>query len=138
MLDKALIVIIFMYGMSVAFLTTEYIIVDVFHLTVTNYAGEELTGTLVVTWMQMDTFNEQSLAIINGTYDPTNGTFYNRVETSVTAAAAIAWNLIIILTGLYIFNFIYFMGVPWPFVIGMAVLYMLLLARAIFGYINRV
>ena len=137
MLDKALLVIIVMYGMSVAYLSIEYVIVDVFHVPVTNYNGDELDGGLVVTWMQMDKFNSQSLLIINGTFNE-NTTDYNRVETSVTAAAAVAWNLIILLTGTYIFNLILFMGVPWPFVIGMAVIYMVLLARAIFGYINRV
>ncbi len=137
MIDKALFMIIVMYGMSVAYLTVEYTLVDVMHVEVTNYNGQILNGTLISSWMDMDTFNAQSALIVNGTFNE-NTTDYNRVENSVTAAAAVAWNLIILLTGTYIFNLILFLGVPPPLVAGMVILYMLLLARAIFGYVNRV
>lgn len=137
MLDKALLIIIVMYAISISFLTVEYTIVDVLHVEVTNYRGETLNSTLVETWMDMSVFNEQSQLIINGTFNE-NTTDYNRVETSITAAAAVAWNLIILLTGTQIFALMYFFGVPFPLVAGMVILYMLLLARAIFGYINRV
>ena len=137
MLDKALFIIISMYVLSVAFLTVEYTLVDVLHVTVTNYNGDELTGGLVSTWMDMTTVNSQTQMIINGTFNE-NTTDYNRVETSITAAAAVAWNLIILLTGMYIFNLILFLGVPPPLVAGFVLLYGFLLARAIFGYINRV
>ena len=126
-----------MYGISISFITVEYTLVDVMHVDVVNYRGETLNGTLVSTYMNMDTFNAQTLLIINGTFNE-NTTDYNRVETSVTAAAAVAWNLIILLTGTYIFLIMYFFGVPLPLVIGFVIIYILLLARAIFGYINRV
>lgn len=135
MIDKALLVILFMYGTSVAYLSVEYVMIDVFHITVTNYDGDTLTGSLVVSWMQLTNFNEISGDIVNGTFNE-NTTAYNRVETFTTAAAAVAWNLIQLLSGLYIFNLILFLGVPWPFVTGMAVLYMILLARAIVGYVR--
>ena len=137
MLDKALMMLIIMYATSVAFLTVEYTIVDVLHVEVINYRGQTLNSTLVETWMNMDVFNEQSQKIINGTFNE-NTTDYNRVETSITAAAAVAWNLIILLTGTQIFALMYFFGVPWPLVGGLVIIYMVLLARAIFGYINRV
>lgn len=139
MIDKALLIIIFMYGASVSYLTVEYMMVDVFHITVTNYNGDVLTGGLVATWMDLTNFNTVSGQIVNGTYTPENATtFYNRVETFTTAAAAVAWNLIELLSGLYIFNLILFLGVPWPFVTGLAVVYMLLLARAIIGYVRGI
>ena len=139
MIDKALLIIIFMYGASVSYLTVEYMMVDVFHITVTNYNGDVLTGGLVATWMDLTNFNTVSGQIVNGTYMPENATtFYNRVETFTTAAAAVAWNLIELLSGLYIFNLILFLGVPWPFVTGLAVVYMLLLARAIIGYVRGI
>jgi hypothetical protein len=78
--------------------------------------------------------------IVNGTYEPVNATetFYNKVETFTTAAAAVAWNLILILSGTYIFNFMYLMGVPDVFVAIFVSLYVLLLARAIIGYIRGI
>jgi len=126
-----------MYAASISYLAVEYSVVDVFNLTVTNYAGDELNGGLVSTWMDMTTFNTVGEKIVNGEFT-TNSTYYDKVETFTTAAAAVAWNLIQLLSGLYIFNLIFFFGVPAPMVIGMAVLYMLLLSRTIIGYVRGV
>lgn len=126
-----------MYAASIAFLTMEYAIVDVFHITVTNYNGDQLTGGLVTNWMDLTTFNEVSQAIDNGTFNQ-NTTFYNKVETYATAGAAVAWNFITLLSGLYIFNLIAFLGVPLPFVTGLAILYVFLLARTIIGLLQRI
>ena len=112
-----------MYVTSIGFLAVEYAFIDVFHITVTNFDGQVLTGAFVQTQMHMSTLNTVTADIINGTYVPTNGTFYDRVETVTTAAAAISWNLFTILTGLYIFNLVLFLGVPLVFVIGLAIAY---------------
>ena len=124
--------------MSVAYLTVEYTFVDVFHLEITNLDGVVLNGGLVQSWMQLSSLNSVTSDIINGTYEPTNGTFYNRVETAVTAGAAVAWNFVLLLTGLYIFNLILFLGVPSPFVVGLAILYVILLARTIIALVRGV
>lgn len=139
MIEKSLTVILFMYSLSIGFLGFQYIIGDVFHITMTNYNGEELSGDFITSWMDLTTFNTQTGLIVNGTYTPENGTtFYNRVETFTTAAAAVAWNLIQLLSGTYIFNLILFLGVPWPIVAGFVILYSLLLARAIIGYVRGI
>jgi hypothetical protein len=127
-----------MYALSIAYLTVEYTFVDVFHLEIQNFDGVTLNGGLVQTWMQMSALNSITDDIINGSYTPTNGTFYDRVETSVTAGAAVGWNLILLLTGLYIFNLILFLGVPSPLVVGLAILYVFLLARTIVAIIRGI
>ena len=127
-----------MYGLSISYLTVEYTFVDVFHLEIQNLDGVTLTGTAVQDWIKLDDLNDNTAEIINGTYTPTNGTFYDRVETSVTAGAAVAWNFITILTGLYIFNLILFLGVPSPLVIGLGILYVILLARTIIALVRGV
>lgn len=137
MIDKPLLIILFMYGASISFLTVEYAVTDVFHITVTNYNGDELSGGLVTTWMDLTTYNSVTGDIVNGTFTG-NTTFYNKVETFTTAAAAVAWNLVTLLSGLYIFNLIIFFGVPLPLVTGLAILYILLLARSIIGYIRGI
>lgn len=137
MLDKALFIILCIYSISIAYITVEWAVVDVMHLTVENYRGEELSASLIGGFMNIDLFNSQTDLIINGTFNQ-NTTPYNRVETSITAAAAVAWNLIILLSGTAIFTLLYFLGVPLPFVLGLAVIYIFLLARAIFGYLNRI
>jgi hypothetical protein len=126
-----------MYAASISFLTVEYMFVDVFHITVTNYNGQELTGGLVTNFMELETFDAVSGAIVNGTFNQ-NTTFYNKVETYATAGAAVAWNFVTLLSGLYIFNLVIFLGVPLPFVIGIAILYVFLLARTIIGLLQRV
>ena len=138
MIDKSIMIIIFMYGASISFLTIEYVMVDVFHITVTNYNGQQLTGAFVVTQLNQTGFNTLSELIVTGSYNPTNGTFYDRVETYATAGAAVAWNFISMLSGLYIFNLLTFLGVPLPFVIGLAILYVFLLARTIIGLLQRI
>ena len=137
MIDKSIIIIIFMYGASISFLTIEYVMVDVFHITVTNYEGQQLTGAFVTTQLNLEEFNTISEAIDQGTYTQ-NTTFYDRVETYATAGAAVAWNFVSILSGLYIFNLLTFMGVPFPFVTGLAILYVFLLARTIIGLLQRI
>lgn len=137
MIDKSIMIIIFMYAASVSFLSVEFILIDVFHITVTNYNGDELTGTLVTNWMDLTTFNEISEAMANGTFNE-NTTFYDRVETYATAGAAVTWNFVTLLTGLYIFNLIAFLGVPLPLVTGLAILYVFLLARTIIGLLQRI
>ena len=138
MIDKSIMIVLFMYGFSIAFLTVEYVMVDVFHITVTNYAGQQFTGTIVTTQLNMEQFNTISAAIANGTYTPTNGTFYDKVETYATAGAAVAWNFITLLSGLAVFNLLTFLGVPLPFVIGLGMLYVFLLARTIIGLLQRI
>lgn len=137
MIDKSIMIIIFMYAASISYITMEYTIVDVFHLTVTNYNGDELSGGLVENWLDLTTFNTVSQQIDNGTFNE-NTTFYNKVETYATAGAAIAWNFVTLLSGLYILNFIAFIGVPPPLVIGIGILYVFLLARTIIGLLQRI
>ena len=126
-----------MYGASISFLTIEYVMVDVFHITVTNYAGQQLTGAFVTTQLNLEAFNEVSEDIVNGTFNQ-NTTFYDKVETYATAGAAVAWNFVSLLSGLYVFNLLTFLGVPLPFVTGLASLYVFLLARTIIGLLQRI
>lgn len=137
MIDKSILIIIFMYGASISFLTIEYVMVDVFHITVTNYAGQQMTGAFVTTQLNLEAFNSISQEIENGTFNQ-NTTFYNKIETYATAGAAVAWNFISLLTGLYVFNLLTFLGVPLPFVTGLAILYVFLLARTIIGLLQRI
>lgn len=127
-----------MYAASISYLTVEYAFVDVFHLEITNYNGDVLSGGLVSTWINIDNFNTKSGLIITGSYTPINATFYDRVETFTTAAAAVAWNLIGLLTGMAILNLMLFLGVPAVFVAGIGVLYTLLLSRTIIALIRGI
>ena len=139
MMEKSLMIIIFMYCASFSVIGVEYVIADVLHMDLVNYAGIPIKDN-VFNFLDEAALNNQTQMIVNGTYEPVNATetFYNKVETFTTAAAAVAWNLILILSGTYIFNFMYLMGVPDVFVAIFVSLYVLLLARAIIGYIRGI
>lgn len=73
-----------------------------------------------------------------GTYSNSDSSDFDKVINFSTAAAHVAWDVILLLTGTYIFNFLYFMGVPLIFVVGFGIAYAVFLIRAIFGYIRGV
>jgi hypothetical protein len=60
------------------------------------------------------------------------------VNNPITAAAGIAWELILLISGTYVFNILYLLGVPAIFIAGLVALYFMLLARSILGYIRGI
>lgn len=136
MIEKALIIIIFMYSASFAMLGVQYVVGDVLDIEITNLNGVPIRSHLV-SFVDIDTLNEQTAKIVAANYT-TNSTFFSKIETFTTGAAYVAWELITILTGTYIFNFMYLMGVPLYFVAGFVFLYAILLARAIIGYVRGI
>ena len=129
-------IIIFMYATSMSLLGGQYVLGDVFGITLTNIDGVPIESHLLG-FINEDELNERSANIASADFQG-NSTYYDRVETFTTAAAFIAWELITLLTGTYIFNFLYLMGVPLIFVSIFVTLYMLLLARAIIGYVRGI
>ena len=55
-----------------------------------------------------------------------------------SAIAGISVTLVELVTGTYVFDILYHLGVPIIFVAGMVILYVALLARAILGWIRGV
>jgi hypothetical protein len=73
-----------------------------------------------------------------GSYTNDDGSSFDRVINFSTAAAHVGWDIILLLTGTYIFSFMYLMGVPMVIVTGIILIYALFLVRAIVGYIRGV
>ena len=136
MIEKALIIIIFMYAVSFAVLGGQYVLGDVFNVTLTNYEGTPVKS-YILDFVEDGTINTVTANIVNGTYVD-NGTAYDRILDFSTSAAYIAWELVQLLSGVYIFNFIYLMGVPLIFVTPLVILYLVVLGRAIIGYIRGI
>lgn len=114
-------------------------IVDVYDITgetVTISAGSPITLT-IAGFLSESTFNQRTTNIVNANFTG-NTTFYSRIETFTTGAAFVAWELVQLLSGTYIFNFLYLMGMPLVFVIAFLMLYLLLLARAIIGLVRGI
>ena len=130
-------VIIFMYAMSVSILGAQYVIADVFDITLVSPISGVPVESHIVGFVDEDNINTISENIVTGNFT-TNSTYYNKVETFTTAAAYVAWELITLLSGTYIFNFMYLMGVPAFFVAAFVILYLILLARTIIGLVRGI
>lgn len=141
MMEKALMIIMFMYCSSFGLLTAQYIIGDVAHETLHAPDGTpilpEIRGLI-----DIDTVNEVTYNITTGAYTPVdqgNDTaFYDKVETFSTAAANIAWLMVQLFSGTFIFNVLGLFGIPPVLITCISILYIFLLARAALAYIRGV
>lgn len=136
MIEKALIVIIFMYAVSMSVLGAQLVLADAFGITLTNLEGVPIESH-IVGFINETELNQRTANIASANFTG-NTTYYDKIETFTTSAAYVAWELITLLTGTYIFNIMYLMGVPLHFVLIFVTLYILLLARAIIGYIRGI
>ena len=136
MIEKALIVIMFMYAAGFGILAVQFVLADVFDINLKNFEGADIKSN-IVNIIRLDTLNELQAKIISGNFTE-NTTAFDRVEQAVTAAAFVAWELILLMSGTYIFNIMLLLGIPAPIIGGLVVLYILLLARAIMAYIRGV
>ena len=138
MIDKALIVIFTFYALGFMMVGMEYSVNQVYHVDlVSPINGQPMPSSAIVGYLQNAEFNEATGEIITANFT-TNSTFYNKVETFTTGAAYVAWELIGLMTGTYIFNIMLLMGIPVWFVTAFIALYILLLSRAIIGYVRGV
>ena len=149
MIDKALIVIIFMYAISFSILGIQYELGDVYHVdlvtivdvkdssgTVTIAAGTPIKSSLIG-YINQNELNTRASNMLSANYTG-NTTFYSKIETFTTGAAYVAWELVTLLSGTYIFNLMYILGVPLYFVLGFLAIYIFLLSRAILGYVRGI
>lgn len=137
MIDKALIIIITMYALGLMMVGLESTLLQVYHVEmISPLTGEPVKGA-VEGYLQMSEFNARSANIASADFT-TNSTFYDRVETFTTGAAFIAWELVTLMSGTYIFHIMILFGIPQWFVTAFIILYILLLARAIIGYVRGI
>ncbi len=138
MIDKALIIVFVFYALGFMMVGFEYSLAQSYHVTmVSPLTGEEIPPSSIVGYMQNAEFNETTGEIVTANFT-SNSTFYNKVETFTTGAAYVAWELVGLMTGTYIFNIMLLMGLPVWFVTAFIALYILLLARAIIGYVRGI
>lgn len=149
MIDKAWIVMIFMYCVSFAFIGTQWMLGDVLqHDLVTFTDVTSLGGTtypagteikpLFQGFANLDAINTVSVSVTTGDYHPSDNSFFDKVLTSTTTAAFIAWDGVTLLTGTYIFNIMILFGIPIIFVMGFEVVYIFFLIRTAIALIRGV
>ena len=130
MYEKALIALIFMYSVSFGVLVAQYIAGDLMGITLVNYRGEEIQSDL------LDIVNTGSL---NAGISNVTGTNQTEIITDpITAAAKATYQIFLLITGTYIFNVLYQLGVPPIAIAGMVLLYALLMIRAFIAYLRGI
>ena len=124
-----------MYAASFSILGIQYVLADAFNFTLKNSEGVELKSS-ILDFINQDTLNQVTgeIATVNSTYNST----LDAVENSFNIGINIAFDLLTLLTGTYIFNVLWLLGVPPIFIAGMIILYALLLGRAIIAYVRGV
>lgn len=135
MIEKSLYIIIFMYISSFCLLGVQYVMADIFGLTLKNGEGVEIKSNVLAA-INQNTLNQITggIASVNSTYNST----LDAVENSFAIGISIAFDLLTLLTGTYIFNVLFVLGVPAIFIAGMIVVYAFLLGRAIIAYVRGV
>ena len=129
MIEKALIVIIFMYATSFSLLGVQYVM-DTYNISMVNYAGVPISSN-VLDIIDSDTLNDttNNLNTINGTATEAD---------PVGTAAGLVVDIIGLMTGAYIFNILWLFGIPDIFVNGFIMIYAFLLFRALIGYLRGI
>lgn len=125
-----------LYALSFAVLIGQYIWADVFHIELVGFTGTPLKNA-ILTSIQTDTLNEISVQIFSA--NATTNSTITGIERAFTVGYSVGWDLITLLSGTYIFNFIYAMLGPASliFITPIVALYVFLLARAIMSYIRN-
>ena len=130
MIEKSLIVIIFLYISSFSLLGAQYIWADVFHITMTNFQGQPLKNNLLSD-IHTDTLNTISNSTLNTS--PTS-----IISNVIGISGGIAWDLVLLVTGTYIFDILNQLGVPTIFIVGFVAVYVFLLIRSILGWVRGI
>ena len=120
-----------MYAVSFMTLTGQYVIGDVLGITLKNSNGVEIKSELLNT-INTDTLNSVTSSIANGDYTLVD------VASAFVKAGGVLIELLSLLTGTYIFNVLYLLGIPLIAIGGMIILYVILLGRTIIALIRGI
>ena len=129
MIEKPLIIIIFMYSVSFSLLGGQFVM-DSFGITMTNLEGTPIQSSLLGI---IDTDNLNS---VTNQLNTINGT--QAESDPVTVAAGLVVEVLQLMTGTYIFNMLFLFGVPPIFVYGMVTIYAIMLFRTLIAYLRGI
>ena len=133
--EKSLIIIMLVYSLSFSMLGIQFVLADVFHTQITNFQGQPMKNVLI---NGIGTTTLNTIAV-NGTCttDQCHANAVNPI-TYLSVAAQYAWDIFLLVSGLYIFNFIFQLGVPLIFMSGFIALYLFLLVRTMIGWVRGI
>ena len=133
-IEKPLIMMLFMYSVSFGILGVEFL-GCAFDIELTNMEGTPINGCdgegNLSEMINMDALNARTLNIVN-----TNQTTIT--TDPIIAAAGIALQIFLLLTGTLVFNIMILFGVPFIFVSGLVILYLIMLARTLVALLRGI
>ena len=128
-------IVLFFYSAGFGILGAQYVLGDVYHVTLTNLDGVPLQPAILET-IDTDTINTITTNIATAT-DSENSTL-----DAITNAFQLGYNvgkeILLLLTGTYIFNIMYLFGIPTIIIAGFVGLYMFCVGRTLIAYIRGV
>jgi hypothetical protein len=113
----------------------QFIFGDVMHVQLTNFSGVPIRTDLFAN-IQTNTLNQEQQAFTNQTQP-----WISQIQNPATylgSAAIIAWDLILLISGFYIFGIMNDMQVPLIFIMGFMALYTFFLGRSIMGFVRGI
>ena len=129
MIDKPLMIILFLYISSFMFLGVQFLLADAVGITMTNFEGVQIKSQIIDT-INLDKLNEHTGNFITDNTEPVS------VIEQFVQTSGLAWELLTLLTGTYVFNILIFFGVPEIFVTGMVIIYVMMFGRTVIGYVK--
>jgi len=135
MKSKALIIWIFMFFFGAMGLVAQFT-ADTIGYTIRTFDGVPLESNILGI-IDIDEINIRTTGIVNANFTE-NTTSYNRVEDPQISSAFVAWELIQLITGTYIFQLLVLFGVDIIMVVPMVIVYVLLLAYFIWTSIRGI
>ena len=124
-----------MYCVSFSLLAGQYVVGDVYGVTLRAPNGEPIKSG-ILEFINIENVNEVTAAIAN--VNDTRNSTLDAVTQSFELGLTIGFELLLLMTGTYIFNFLYLMGVPAIMIIPIVAIYAILLGRAIIAYLRGV
>ncbi len=115
----------------------EYTVGQVYHVELVSPVTGEPVKSQILGYLEEGEFNTRTANIVTANYTG-NSTFFDKIETFTTGAAFVAWELIALMTGTYIFWIMGLFGVPTWMITMFVSLYVLLLARSVIGWVRGI
>ena len=122
-----------MLAVSIGIAVAQFVYADAYGVTLLNFQGKPLKDVI------LQITNVGTVNTLVGEANSLNSTNIGGNPLGVASGiASLAVTLVELVTGTYVFDILYHLGVPVIFVVGMIILYVALLARAILGWIRGV
>lgn len=122
-----------MLAVSIGIAVAQYVYADAYGITLVDFQGKPLKDIVL---------QITNIGTINTLFGEANSLNSTNIQSNplgvASGIASLAVTLVELVTGTYVFDILYHLGVPVIFVVGMIVLYIALLGRAILGWIRGV